>query len=127
MRIQGETETTQPRRGHGKAVVIAASGGARLHWRVVVSAGERLDASRGQQPLAWHLVECGNPRAVESHCEAGQRLMQADGNPDGHCLVADECPRCAQASAAEPAAEPPAEPAPEPTAEAPLAEATSPD
>jgi hypothetical protein len=111
MRIQGDSETTQPRRGHGKAVLIASPTAARLHWRAVVHAGERLDASRGQQPLAWHLVECAKPAAVESHCEAGQRLMESDGNPDGHCLVDGECPRCAQAST--PAS-------PEPAAEAPL-------
>jgi len=80
----------------------------RLRWRVVIHAGEKVDPSRGQQSLAWHLAECANPASVEAHCEVGQKLMAADGNPDGHCLLGGVCPRCEQA-----AAEPPP-PAPEP-------------
>jgi hypothetical protein len=102
---QGATPGTQPR----------------LRWRVVIHAGEKIDASRGQQPLAWHLAECANPASPEAHCDIGRRLIATDGNPDGHCLIGGTCPRCEQApveEAAPPAPEPQAEPAPEP----PLAE-----
>jgi hypothetical protein len=100
----------------------------RLRWRVVIHAGEKIDPSRGQQPLAWHLAECGDPSRPEAHCDVGRRLMAADGNPDGHCLIGGVCPRCEQAAVQEapppPAPQPeqptaapeaaPAEPAPEP-------------
>jgi hypothetical protein len=89
----------------------------RLRWRVVIHAGEKLDASRGQQPLAWHLAECADPPSAEAHCDIGRRLIATDGNPDGHCLIGGVCPRCEQADE-EAAAPPKPEPAPAP----PLAE-----
>jgi hypothetical protein len=100
----------------------------RLRWRVVIHAGEKIDPSRGQQSLAWHLAECGDPSSSEAHCDIGRRLIATDGNPDGHCLIGGICPRCDQAAvqaappppAAEPAAPEPPEPAPDPPrAEAP--------
>jgi hypothetical protein len=91
----------------------------RLRWRVVIHAGEKVDTSRGQQSLAWHLADCTNPSSPEAHCDLGQRLIATDGNPDGHCLINGACPRCNQpAPAPTPAPAPPAaaaEPAPEPT------------
>jgi len=95
----------------------------RLRWRVVIHAGEKIDPSRGQQSLAWHLAECGDPPSAEAHCDIGRRLIATDGNPDGHCLIGGVCPRCDQAAIQAAAAPPPvaapepaepAEPAPQP-------------
>ena len=86
----------------------------RLRWRVVIHAGEKLDSSRGQQSLAWHLAECANPPSPEAHCDVGRRLIAADGNPDGHCLIGGVCPRCEQLAVEESA---PAKPKDEPKAE----------
>ena len=100
----------------------------RLRWRVVIHAGEKLDSSRGQQSLAWHLAECANPPSPEAHCDIGRRLIAADGNPDGHCLIGGVCPRCEQLAVEKPA--PPAEPQPEaapaPAPAPPVAEAETP-
>ena len=87
---------------------LTPSTGPRLRWRVVIHPGEKLDSSRGQQSLAWHLATCADPRNPEAHCDVGRRLMATDGNPDGHCLMSGACPRCQEAAAAEvaPAAEP---------------------
>ena len=92
----------------------------RLRWRVVIHAGEKIDPSRGQQSLAWHLAECTDPSSRDAHCDVGRRLIAADGNPDGHCLIGGVCPRCEQAAveeAAPPAPAPPAAPAPPEPAE----------
>jgi hypothetical protein len=99
----------------------------RLRWRVVIHAGEKIDPSRGQQSLAWHLAECSSPASLEAHCDVGRRLIAADGNPDGHCLIGGVCPRCEQAAAAEAAKPPPPPaPAPEPAAPAPAEPAPAP-
>ena len=97
MRVQSEAETSRP-----KQPGLAPSGGpspvgeqrARLRWRAVVHAGHTLDATRGQQPVAWHLADCDDPARPEAHCDLGRHLLASDGNPDGHCRVAGVCPRC---------------------------------
>jgi hypothetical protein len=66
----------------------------RVRWRAVVHVGQRFDAARGQQPLAWHLVGCDDPARPEAHCALGRHLLATDGNPDGHCWVGGTCPRC---------------------------------
>jgi hypothetical protein len=66
-----------------------------LRWRVVVKLHGRLDASQPARPLAWHLADCADPVLPEAHCAEGQQLLAAGGDPDGHCLVDDTCPRCA--------------------------------
>ena len=72
----------------------ARHGPAQLRWRAVVHAAQKIDPARGQQPVAWHLAECGDPARAEAHCAIGRHLMATDGNPDGHCQVAGVCPRC---------------------------------
>jgi hypothetical protein len=69
--------------------------GERLRWRVIVQTAGRLDASRASRPLAWHLVECVAPTRLDAHCPEGQRMLETGGDPDGHCLIDDVCPRCA--------------------------------
>jgi len=68
---------------------------ARLLWRVVVGTAG-LDPSRPSRPLSWHLASCANPVSPEAHCEEGRRMITTMADPDGHCLVNGECPRCAQ-------------------------------
>ena len=58
---------------------VPASDRGRLRWRAIVRVGQKLDASRGQQPLAWHLVECAEPNRSDSHCDVGRLLMATDG------------------------------------------------
>jgi hypothetical protein len=78
-----------------------ARGGERLHWRVIVQSSAKLDPSRTSHRMAWHLVECADPTRAGSHCAHGQSLLASGGDPDGHCLVDDACPRCAIASVAQ--------------------------
>ncbi len=97
MPVGGDAESHRPKRP-GQPVSFAqvsAPDRGRLHWRAIVRVGPKLDASRGQQPLAWHLTECTNPGSSEAHCEVGRLLMVTDGNPDGHCQIDGACPRCA--------------------------------
>jgi hypothetical protein len=99
MPILGDAESHGPIRpapARSFARVQAPDRG-RLRWRAIVRVGQKLDASRGQQPLAWHLVECAEPSRSGNHCEVGRLLMATDGNPDGHCLVEGACPRCPEA------------------------------
>ena len=77
-------------------------GGGRLHWRVIVHSSGKLDPSRSSHRMAWHLVECADPAGEGSHCAHGQSLLASGGDPDGHCLVNDACPRCAMGSLAPP-------------------------
>ena len=69
--------------------------GQRLHWRVTVQSASKQDGSRGGPKMAWHLVECGDPLLEAAHCLEGRLLLDARGDPDGHCLVDETCPRCA--------------------------------
>jgi hypothetical protein len=75
--------------------------GASLHWRVIVGTAGVGDPSRTSRPLAWHLTECADPSGGSSHCAQGQQMLNAGGDPDGHCLIDGECPRCAMASSAD--------------------------
>src|SRR6266702_8120000 len=68
---------------------------ARLRRRVLVRTTGRLDAASPNSPLAWHLADCRDPRLPEAHCAEGRRLLAADADPDGHCLIRGVCPRCA--------------------------------
>jgi hypothetical protein len=77
---------------------VSASDRGRLRWRAIVRVGPKLNASRGQQPLAWHLADCTDPERPEAHCDVGRLLMMPGGNPDGHCQIGGACPRCAGSS-----------------------------
>jgi hypothetical protein len=72
--------------------------GDRIRWRVIVQTEGRLDPSRAARPLAWHLVECGDPSSKDAHCEQGRQLLAVGADPDGHCLVDGECSRCSGAA-----------------------------
>ncbi len=76
-----------------------ARGGKRLHWRALVRTTGALESSRTTHALSWHLVECANPALLESHCPVGVDMLSTGADPDGHCLVDGECPRCALANA----------------------------
>ena len=78
--------------------------GERLHWRAIVRTTGALESSRGSHSLMWHLVECADPARPDAHCPEGLRLLSAGADPDGHCLVDAECPRCAVANASAPPA-----------------------
>ena len=71
-----------------------ARDGKRLHWRVTVQSASKQDGSRGPK-MAWHLVDCADPVLESAHCLEGRLLLAANGDPDGHCLVDEACPRCA--------------------------------
>jgi hypothetical protein len=76
--------------------------GDRLYWRVVVQSPETHASSGGVRPMAWHLVDSSEPANAEAHCLEGRVLLAAGGDPDGHCLVHDVCPRCAMSSTPKP-------------------------
>ena len=67
----------------------------RLRWRVVVRSGGGPDQSRSQGHLSWHLADCANPLASDTHCAVGRDLLDSGADPDGHCLIDGDCPRCA--------------------------------
>jgi hypothetical protein len=97
MQVQSETDSSQPSRAGPAEPGVhtqAREGRARLRWRAVIHAAQKLDPARGQLPVAWHLADCGDPSRAEAHCEMGRHLIATDGNPDGHCRVAGVCPRC---------------------------------
>ena len=100
MPIIGDAESHGPRRPAPSAprAPVQTPRSERLHWRAVVHVGGKLDAARGQPPLAWHLAACAAPDRPESHCEVGRLLMATDGNPDGHCQIDAACPRCREPS-----------------------------
>ena len=106
MPVGGDAESHRPKRPTQPVsfAQVSASDRGRLRWRAIVRVGPKLDAARGQRPLAWHLVECTDPERADNHCEVGRVLMGTAGNPDGHCQVGGSCPRCAGLNAA-PAAE----------------------
>jgi hypothetical protein len=72
--------------------------GTRLQWRVLVRTAGRADSSGTAAPLAWHLVPCTDPLLATAHCAEGQRLLSQASDPDGHCLIEGECPRCQAAA-----------------------------
>jgi hypothetical protein len=61
----------------------------RLPWRAVVHANEQQSAT-----TSWHLTSCSSPLDPGMHCPTGQQLMEAQQDPDGHCLVDGHCGRC---------------------------------
>jgi len=100
MKITSEAEATPPHRTTvadelGKPHVRSSP--RRFRWRAVIRSGAKLDPSAGHPSVAWHLAECRAPADLEAHCETGRRLIDIDGNPDGHCLLEGECPRCTEA------------------------------
>jgi hypothetical protein len=97
MPILGDTESKGPVRPAQSTsfTKVQAPDRGPLRWRAIVRVGQKLDASRGHQPLAWHLVDCVETARADAHCDVGRLLMATDGNPDGHCLVDATCPRCA--------------------------------
>jgi len=70
----------------------------RLRWRVLVRTDGKLDPSRPSHPLSWHLATCVDPEGALAHCAEGQRLRAANDDPDGHCLLDGQCPRCGPSS-----------------------------
>jgi hypothetical protein len=44
--------------------------------------------------MSWHIAACSAPSDRAAHCPEGQRLFEALGDPDGHCLIEGECARC---------------------------------
>ncbi len=68
---------------------------SRLRWRVVVRTDGKgkMDPSRPSRPLSWHLATCADPERLDAHCAEGRRLVAADDDPDGHCLLDGVCPR----------------------------------
>jgi hypothetical protein len=94
----------------------------RLRWRVVVGT-KGLDPSRPSRPLAWHMTECQSPLLAEAHCPRGRELLAEGADPDGHCWIAENCPRCASLLAAAAAL---LEAAPAPTEPEPIVAPTTP-
>src|SRR5262245_19540928 len=100
MKITSEAEASPPHRTTvadelGKPHVRSSP--RRFRWRAVIRSGAKLDPSAGHPSVAWHLAECTTPADLEAHCETGRRLIEVDGNPDGHCQLQGECPRCTEA------------------------------
>jgi hypothetical protein len=100
-------EARAMRREDTRVSRFQARGGDRLYWRVIVQSPGTHEGSRGARPMAWHLVHCADPASEDAHCLEGRVLLAARGDPDGHCLVHDVCPRCAMSSAPKPVVEVP--------------------
>ncbi|HYY90038.1 MAG TPA: hypothetical protein VFA49_14670 [Chloroflexota bacterium] len=79
---------TAPQRGR-RIVQPVPTPDTALAWRAVVHAADR-DAAR----TAWHLASCQDTNDPGAHCPEGQRLIETSGEPDGHCLIDERCPRC---------------------------------
>ena len=77
-----------PQRGR-RVVRPVATPDTTLAWRAVVHVSDP-DTVR----TAWHLAACQGTGEPAAHCPEGQRLIEAAGEPDGHCLVDGRCPRC---------------------------------
>ncbi|MBV9359464.1 MAG: hypothetical protein JO023_28465 [Chloroflexi bacterium] len=90
MHVDSDAENSQSQASEPAATASAP----RFRWRAIVRVGQRFDAARGHQSLAWHLADCADPAQLEAHCQLGRHLIATDGNPDGHCLVDGVCPRC---------------------------------
>ena len=67
---------------------------ARLFWKAVIRVGARFGATREGDRVEWHLSGCAAPEGGE-HCSEGQRLLDLNGQPDGHCVINGVCGRCA--------------------------------
>jgi hypothetical protein len=63
-----------------------------LTWRAVVHIQDRETVQ-----TTWHLAACDSPHEPAAHCPTGQRLPESVGDPDGHCLIDDNCARCQSA------------------------------
>jgi hypothetical protein len=83
-----------PQRGHSVIVKNPSAPDTNLTWRAVVHA-----ASADSVQTTWHLAKCRGSADPEAHCPEGQRMMHSLGEPDGHCLVNGDCPRCDALSA----------------------------
>jgi hypothetical protein len=90
--VEPHEAAAAPRRPDHINVPSTSDGGKRLQWRAVVHA----PAKDGVQ-TSWHLTECGAPLEPQAHCAERQRLMEAQQDPDGHCLVNSRCARCGDA------------------------------
>lgn len=75
-----------------------AVGTPRLYWRAVVKGDRKLGDGHLDAGLAWHLAHCVELSGADGHCPEGQRLLKAQGNPDGHCLNDGVCLRCQTAA-----------------------------
>ncbi len=78
----------------------STTSGPRLFWRAVVKTGKKSSDAQDKVGLAWHMARCEAPTSSEAHCPEGQRLLTEQGDPDGHCLEGEVCPRCAASAAA---------------------------
>ena len=72
----------------------ATSVAKRVLWRAVVRTGGQVSASRERDRVEWHLASCGAPHSEGSHCLQGRHLIEAIGQPDGHCIVDGVCGLC---------------------------------
>lgn len=82
---------TAPRRPEHAAPPSTSDDREHLSWRAVVHM-----PSMESVATSWHLTACSAPLDAQAHCPRGQELMQANGDPDGHCLVHERCMRCEQ-------------------------------
>jgi hypothetical protein len=82
-------QAVAPRRPEHVAVRESSGHDGRLSWRAVVHV-----IDRDTVQTAWHVVACSAALDGAAHCAEGQRLLQTDGDPDGHCLIDGECARC---------------------------------
>ena len=78
-----------PRRPDHLNIPNTADGRPHLRWRAVVHAAEKETVH-----TSWHLTACSAPMDPHAHCAQGQRLIETQLDPDGHCLVDGCCGRC---------------------------------
>ena len=72
-----------------KSTVHPSSAGRRLAWRAVVRMRDRNTVS-----TEWHLAACSASADADAHCPEGRGLISTTGDPEGHCLIGGQCPRC---------------------------------
>ena len=71
------------------------STGPRLWWRVIVRPQLATNLAESLSPLSWHLSHCQAPGQADAHCTDGRLRLNLSGDPDGHCMLGETCPRCA--------------------------------
>jgi hypothetical protein len=67
----------------------ATEGGKRFAWRAVAHMNKEKSVT-----TSWHASSCSAPLDPTAHCPEGQRLIESQQDPDGHCLIEGHCARC---------------------------------
>jgi hypothetical protein len=85
--VEPHEAATKPRR-RDHVTISNTDVRKRLPWRAVVH------SDKDSTHTSWHLATCAAPLDAQAHCPEGQRLIETQQDPDGHCLIEGHCTRC---------------------------------